>query len=86
LNIHADLRNANRENDQPQGALGDNPIMNISLPILAGRLRRLRQQCGKTQAAMAAEFRAANIPITRPMLANWESGPFHSQPSQMHSP
>lgn len=37
------------------------------------RLQILRLQRGKSQHALAATLRAFNLPITRSMLANWET-------------
>lgn len=47
--------------------------MSTPLTRIGVRLQILRLQTGKSQHVLAASLRAFNIPITRNMLANWES-------------
>jgi transcriptional regulator with XRE-family HTH domain len=47
--------------------------MSTTLDQIGIRLRRLRQNRRKSQYVLAATLHAFNVPITRDMLANWET-------------
>ena len=47
--------------------------MSTTLDQIGLRLRRLRQDRRKSQHVLAATLHAFNVPITRDMLANWET-------------
>jgi transcriptional regulator with XRE-family HTH domain len=47
--------------------------MKLQLSKLGDRLRSLRRDAHKSQYELAAEWRALGVPITRDMIANWET-------------
>jgi hypothetical protein len=47
--------------------------MNLILHRQIG-LRKLRRQCRRSQEDLSAWLRAFHAPITRDMIANWETG------------
>jgi transcriptional regulator with XRE-family HTH domain len=47
--------------------------MSTKLDQIGIRLRKLRQHRRKSQHVLAATLHAFNVPITRDMLANWET-------------
>ena len=47
--------------------------MSTKLDQIGIRLRKLRQSRRKSQHVLAATLHAFNVPITRDMLANWET-------------
>jgi transcriptional regulator with XRE-family HTH domain len=47
--------------------------MKLQLIKLGDRLRSLRRDAHKSQYELAAEWRALGVPITRDMIANWET-------------
>lgn len=47
--------------------------MSTTLDQIGIRLRKLRQDRRKSQHVLAATLHAFNVPITRDMLANWET-------------
>ena len=47
--------------------------MNPQFVNLGARLRALRRKARKSQGALARELRALDLPITRNMIANWET-------------
>lgn len=47
--------------------------MSTKLDQIGIRLRKLRQNRRKSQHVLAATLHAFNVPITRDMLANWET-------------
>ena len=47
--------------------------MKPQLIKLGDRLRSLRRDAHKSQYELAAEWRARGVPITRDMIANWET-------------
>ena len=47
--------------------------MSMTLDQIGIRLRKLRQNRRKSQYVLAATLHAFNVPITRDMLANWET-------------
>lgn len=47
--------------------------MSTTLDQIGLRLRKLRQDRRKSQHVLAATLHAFNVPITRDMLANWET-------------
>ncbi len=47
--------------------------MSTKLDQIGLRLRKLRQDRRKSQHVLAATLHAFNVPITRDMLANWET-------------
>jgi len=47
--------------------------MSTTLDQIGVRLRKLRQHRRKSQHVLAATLHAFNVPITRDMLANWET-------------